>query len=122
MLDPKRQGVRERISAYVKYMGVGNPFAAAALVKKALETTSGLFGYPTPAHQDLFDALSRDGRNENPKVVGHQLMNDRGRVCRVDGVDYRLVLVTSDPKTANTYKVENVVSPESVVMPEEKAM
>ena len=122
MLDPKRQGVRERISAYVKYMGVGNPFAAAALVKKALETTSGPFGYPTPAHQDLFDALSRDGRNVNPKAVGHQLMNDRERVCRVDGVDYRLVLVTSDPKTANTYKVENVVSPESVVMPEEEAM
>ena len=59
------------------------------LVKKAMEMTSSVGGYPVAANPDLFDALNRDGRNINPKAVGNLLMDDRERVCQVDGVDFR---------------------------------
>jgi hypothetical protein len=92
-------------------------------VKKALAMTSGgAGGYPVPAHPDLFNALSRDGRNVNSKTVGNQLMNDRERVCRIDEVDYRVVLVRESDKTANTYKVENVSAPNSMSPPETDKM
>jgi putative DNA primase/helicase len=122
-LDPKRQERRERIGAYVKHMGVGVPFTAAALVKKALETqSSGFGGGPVFANQDLFNALSRDGRNINPKAVGNLLMDDRLRVCQVDGVDYQVALVREDRKSANTYRVEMVTKPDQVVEPEDERM
>ena len=121
-IDPERQAFRARIAAYVKHMGVGHLFNAAALVKKALDMTSGVGGYPVPAHPDLVNALSRDGRNINSKVVGNQLMNDRERVCRIDEVDYRVVLERQSDKTANTYKVEIASAPGSTASPETDPM
>jgi len=121
LLDPQRGDLRERIGAYVKHMGVRQPFTAAALTKKAMETTSGARGI-VPAYPELFEALSRDGRSVTVKSVTRKLTADLKRICSLDGKQYRVVLATRDRKTANTYRVELVKAPQTVVPPEEAAM
>jgi len=97
-LDPQRTSLRELIEALARHMGIGKEFTAAEVCKKAEEFDLGNRGY---RNQDLFDALSRDGKRVSAKSIGNTLMSARDRVSG----DYHIEVVATSGKTSNTYKV-----------------
>jgi putative DNA primase/helicase len=99
-LDPQRTTLRELIASLAKHMGVGKEFTAADVCQKAQEEFE--YGHGRGyRNQDLFDALSRDGKRVSAKSIGNTLMSARDRVS--DG--RHIELVSASGKTSNTYRI-----------------
>src|SRR5262249_23049026 len=97
-LDPQRTSLRELLTVLAKHMGIGREFTAAEVCKKAEEFDLGNRGY---RNQDLFDALSRDGKRVSAKSIGNTLMSVRDRVFD----DLHIEVAATSSRTAHTYKV-----------------
>jgi putative DNA primase/helicase len=96
-LDPKREALRSLITAWVTYIGVGKEVTAAEIANLALEADTA--DTRRFKHRELFDALSRDGRNVSSKSIGNQLMKELGRVA--DG--YRIERVAESRREGHRY-------------------
>ena len=96
--DPQREALRAQIDCLIKHAGVEQNFTAAQLCQKALELSDFNRGY---RYQDLFDVLSKDGRQVSAKSVGNMLMS---ALDKVSG-GYHIALVSASSKSANVYKI-----------------
>jgi putative DNA primase/helicase len=100
--DPQRDALRDRLEALAEAFG-DKQFTAKEVVAKMQEVKSSMYGRPEPAHPELIDAFSGDGRQIfNTKKIGNQLSRDLDR--KMGALAIRRV--SQDAKHGHRYKVE----------------